>query len=74
VKIFIVLNFLDQKISKEIANSFIKEESMKLESIIKESMGRKKSIKEMFLNKSNKDPYDSEQNSLSNKFIKDHYV
>lgn len=67
------MSFLDQKISKEIANSFIKEESMKLESIIKESMGRRKSIKEMFLNKSN-NPYDSEQNSLSNKFLKDHYV
>jgi len=71
-EIFSCYKIIDQKISKEIANSLIREESLKLESIIKESIGRRKSIKEMFLNKSN--PYDSEQNSLSNKFLKDHLV
>ena len=63
-----------QKISKDIAHSFIKAESLKLDSIIKESLVKRKSIKETFLNKSNHNPYDSEQNSLTNKFLKDHLV
>jgi hypothetical protein len=43
--------------------SFIKEESAKLDTIIKESFSRRKSIKEMFMK--------NDGNSLTPKFLKD---
>ncbi len=59
--------------SKEIARSLIREESQKLDMLIKESCSKKKSIKEMFLK--DKGGNDSVSGSLvNNKFLKDPLV
>lgn len=55
---------------KQIARSFMKEESAKLGFLIKESYSRKKSIKDFFLSK-----VDSNPNSLNaGQSLKDHLI
>ncbi len=63
---------INKAITKEIARTFIKEESLKLDTIIKESFSKKKSIQEMFLKKSGNDSVTG--SLVNNKFLKDHLV
>ena len=58
--------------SKEIARSLIKEESQKLDMLIKESFSKKKSIKEMFLKKGGNDSVTG--SLVNNNFLKDPLV
>jgi metal transporter CNNM len=62
------VNSVDRQYSKKLAESFIKEESFKIDSILKESFSKKKSIKDMFFNKN------SYNNSMTPKSLKDPFI
>ena len=58
--------------TKELSRSFMKEESYKLEFLIKESYNKKKSLKDILLGKNNGD---SNPNSLiAGQSLKDHLI
>jgi hypothetical protein len=57
-------------LGKEIAKSFIREESYKLDSIIKEASLKKNSIKESMLRRD----YSFNNNSLTPKSLKDPFI